>query len=222
MLAPRRYLADTGIAAHNFGVLVFIDESGDPGFKIQRGSTPAFTAALVAFQDVQQARLSQTAIVPTATRLRIHPEFKFSKCRPEVRDAFFAAVLPYDFCVRAIVVRKEKLYSPHLRGNKESFYSFFVKSMLKYDGGLLSKAQIVIDGSGDREFKREIGAYFRRHLGSGRVKEIRFANSRSDPLVQMADMCVGAIARSYREDRSDASRWRDMIQPKIEDVWEFK
>jgi hypothetical protein len=135
-------------------VLVFIDESGDPGFKVQRGSTPDFTAALVAFQDVEQALLAQRAIEATAFRLRVYPEFKFSKCRPEVRDAFFAAVLPYDFCVRAIAVKKEKIYSPHLRTNKEGFYSFFVKSMLKYDDGLLSQARIVIDGSGDRLFKR--------------------------------------------------------------------
>jgi hypothetical protein len=203
-------------------VLVFIDESGDPGFKVQRGSTPDFTAALVAFQDTEQARLAQRAIEATASRLRIHPEFKFSKCRPEVRDAFFAAVLPYDFRVRAIAVRKEKIYSPHRRTNKERFYSFFVKSMLKYDDGLLSQARIVIDGSGDRLFKREINAYFRAHLGGGRVKEIRFANSKSDPLVQLADMCVGAIARSYKHKRSDASRWREILRPKIDDVWDFK
>lgn len=202
-------------------MLVFVDESGDPGFKVQRGSTPEFTAALVAFEDTDQARLTQKAIETTATRLRVFPEFKFSKCRPEVRDAFFSAVLPYEFCVRAIVVKKEKLYSPHLRTNKESFYSFFIKSMLKYDGGLLSQAQIIIDGSGDRVFKRQIGAYFRTHLG-GRIKDIRFVNSKSDPLVQLADMCVGAIARSYKDHRSDAKRWREMISPKIEDVWEFK
>jgi hypothetical protein len=140
------------------GVLVFIDESGDPGFKVQKGSTSAFTAALVAFESVEQARASQAAIESTAKRLRIFPEFKFSKCRPEVRDAFFKAVSPYDFCVRAIMVRKERIYSTHLRTDKESFYSFFVKSMLRYDGGLLSKAQIIIDGSGDRVFRREIGA----------------------------------------------------------------
>jgi hypothetical protein len=91
-------------------VLVFIDESGDPGFKVQKGSTPDFTAALVAFQDVEQARLAQKAIEAMAARLRVYPEFKFSKCRPEVKDAFFAAVLPYKFYVRAIVVQKEKIY----------------------------------------------------------------------------------------------------------------
>jgi Protein of unknown function (DUF3800) len=68
--------------------------------------------------------------------------------------------------------------------------------MLKFDDGLLEQARIIIDGSGDREFN-ELGAYFRQQLGRGRVKEIRFSNPKSDPLVQLADMCAGAIARSY-------------------------
>ena len=57
-------------------MLVFIDESGDPGFKIQRGSTRAFTAALVAFQNVDAAKLCQKAIEATQQRLTIFPEFK--------------------------------------------------------------------------------------------------------------------------------------------------
>jgi hypothetical protein len=203
-------------------VLVFIDESGDSGFKVPRGSSAVFTAALVAFQDVKHARSCQDAITATAARLRIRPEFKFSKSRPEVRDAFFDTVAPFDFSVRAIVVKKERIYSARLRSDKEQFYAYFVKSMLKFDDGLLKKARIVIDGSGEREFRREMGAYFRRHLGSGRVKEIRFVDSQSDPLVQLADMCAGAIARSYKADRSDAGRWRDMIRRKVADVWEFK
>jgi hypothetical protein len=31
-------------------VLVFIDESGDPGFKLERGSSPVFVVAMVIFQ----------------------------------------------------------------------------------------------------------------------------------------------------------------------------
>ena len=106
------------------------------------------------------------------------------------RDAFFSAVMPYDFCVRAIVVRKEKIYSTHLRSDKESFYAFFVKSMLKSDDGLLQEARIIMDGSGDREFKREMAAYFRQHLGSGRVKEIRFS--------KLCDRPPGATCRHVR------------------------
>lgn len=202
-------------------MLVIIDESGDPGFKLNKGSTAVFTAALVAFRDVEQARAAQVAIEATATRLHVQPEFKFSKCRPEVRDAFFQAVFPFEFSVRAIVVQKARIYSTHLKSEKDAFYSFFVKSMLKFDEGLLEAARVIIDGSGDRDFKREMGAYFRRHLGKGKVKSIQFSNSAADRLVQLADMCAGAIARSYKNERSDRNRWRDMLGQKIEHVWEF-
>jgi Protein of unknown function (DUF3800) len=51
-------------------MLVFIDESGDPGFKLKRGSTPIFVAALVAFRDHDQARAAQAAIEAAAVRLK--------------------------------------------------------------------------------------------------------------------------------------------------------
>src|SRR5271167_1787958 len=100
-------------------MLVFIDESGDPGFKLEKGSSAVFTAALVAFRDVDQARATHAAIDATAVRLHVRPEFKFSKCRPGVRDAFFEAVNPFAFSVRAIVVQKSRIYSTHLRSDKE-------------------------------------------------------------------------------------------------------
>jgi hypothetical protein len=203
-------------------MLVFIDESGDPGFKLTKGSSALFTVALVAFRDGDQARATQAAIDAAAARLHVHPEFKFSKCRSEVRDAFFEAALPFEFSVRAIVVQKARIYSAYLRSEKEAFYSFFVKSMLKFDDGLLEAARVVIDGSGDRTFKREMETYFRRHLGKGKVTSIQFNNSGSDRLVQLADMCAGAIARSFKHDRSDRNRWHDMLGRKIEHVWEFR
>jgi len=61
----------------------------------------------------------------------------------------------------------------------------------------------------------------RNHLGD-RMKTLRFSESHRDILIQLADMCVGAIARSYREDRNDRKRWRDMLGPRIGNVWDFK
>jgi hypothetical protein len=94
--------------------------------------------------------------------------------------------------------------------------------MLKFDNELLQEAQIVIDGSGDRAFKREMGAYFRRQLGTDKIKSIAFNDSQSDRLVQLADMCAGAIARSYKADRHDRNRRRDVLHSKIEDIWNFR
>jgi hypothetical protein len=61
---------------------------------------------------------------------------------------FFEAVEKCAFRIRAIVVKKALIYSPHLRSDKEAFYSFFVRSMLSFDGGLLQGATVIIDGSG--------------------------------------------------------------------------
>ncbi|MFC3208201.1 DUF3800 domain-containing protein [Aquamicrobium soli] len=203
-------------------MLVFIDESGDPGFKLNKGSSPTFVVCLVAFQSREGAASARKVIENAAKTLDVKPEFKFSGSRPCIRDAFFESVAPLDFCVRAIVVQKDRIYSPTLRTEKEKFYSFFVKSMLRFDNGLLKDARVMLDGSGDRSFRNELSGYLRRHTEKGAIKKFVFADSRSDNLVQLADMCTGAIARSYRKDRADAERWRKMIAGKIEDVWDFK
>jgi hypothetical protein len=203
-------------------MLVFIDESGDPGFKVERGASPIFAAAMVIFETKEAASITQRAI-ENSDALNIHKgEFKFNKCSNDVRDAFFSTIRKCPFTVRAIVVRKNVIHSPRLKADKDKFYEYFVKSMLNYDNGILKEAVIVIDGSGDREFRQNLNSALRRRLGSGIIKDIRFKNSRTDRLVQLADMCVGAIARSYRRERNESDRWRQQLAPRISDVWDFR
>lgn len=201
-------------------MFVFIDESGDPGFKLDRGSTPVFAAAMVVFENAEAAAQADAAIQHALSNLRAYPEFKFNRSREEVRDGFFAAVADCRFCVRAIVVRKELIYSDRLRTEKEEFYRFFVKNMVKHDGGLLQNAKVVIDGSGERVFRQDLQRHLKQHTG-GAIKSVKFADSRQDRLVQLADMAVGAVARSYRTDRKDANRWRLQLGKKLHNVWEF-
>lgn len=204
-------------------MLVLIDESGDAGFKLARGSTPHFVVAMVIFDDPKEAERT-SAIIETARRdLRIKPEFKFNKCSAQVKDGFFGAIASCKFSVRALVVDKHKIYSDNLRENKDRFYNFFIKSLLQHDNDALVGARIKIDGSGDREFKRELGAYLRRESESGKIANVKFSESHRDNLIQLADMVAGAIARSYRQDdRSDHDRWRKMLSGKIQNVWDFK
>lgn len=203
-------------------MLVFIDESGDSGFRLDKGSTPVFAVALAAFGCAEEARRCDGIIRQTLIDLRVKPEFKFSKSRDAVRDGFFEAVLGCDFRVRVLVVQKELIRSGRLRTSKEEFYQFFVKTMLKFDDGLLHDARVVIDGSGERTFRRDLKRHLTRHTAPGAIRDVRLKASHGDPLVQLADMCVGAVARSYRDDRADQHRWRDMLRPKLDDVWEFR
>lgn len=203
-------------------MLVFIDESGDSGFKLDKGSTPVFAVALAAFGSTEEAARCDSIIRDALKTLRVKPEFKFSKAHGKVRDAFFEAVIGCDFRVRALVVEKELIRSGRLRTNKEEFYQFFVKTMLRFDDGLLRDARVVIDGSGERTFRRDLKNHLVRHAAPGAIRDVRLKSSHGDPLVQLADMCVGAVARSYRADRGEPHRWRDMLKPKLDDVWDFR
>jgi Protein of unknown function (DUF3800) len=198
---------------------VFIDESGCPGFKFTRGSDPVFGIAMVIFSDGRGADETQRAIQALRERLGHKTEFKFSKSSNALRDAFFGAVRNCPFKVRALIVRKEKLHSNELRTNTDSFYNYFAKMLMAHDNGVLTAASVRIDGSGSREFQRSLNRYLPRELGD-RIKEVRMSDSESDPLMQLADMCVGAIMREVR-DREDAGRWREVLEPRIDDVFHF-
>lgn len=204
-------------------MLVLIDESGDAGFKPARGSTPHFIVAMVIFDDFKEAERTSEIIETARTSLRIKTEFKFNKCSGQVKDGFFAAISSCKFTVRAIAIDKAKIYSDNLRESKEMFYNFFVKSLLQHDGNALIGARIKIDGSGDREFKRELAAYLKRETARGKIVSVKFAESHRDNLIQLADMVAGAIARSYREgDRNEHDRWLKMLNSKVRNIWNFR
>ena len=203
-------------------MLVLIDESGDAGFKLARGSTQHFIVAMVIFDDFKEAERASDIIEAARTKLRIRTEFKFNKCSGQVKDGFFALVAPCKFTVRAIVVDKAKIYSDNLREHKEMFYNFFVKSLLQHDHNALIGARVKIDGSGDREFKRELAAYLKPESTGGKIVSVKFVESHRDNLIQLADMVAGAIARSYRvDDRNEPDRWRKMLNSKVRNVWNF-
>lgn len=205
-------------------MLVFIDESGDPGFRLDRGSSKVFVTSMVLFGDPRQAALTDRKIRQLRERLNVNPEFKFNKCKSGYRDEFFREVAGCGFSARFVVVQKELIHSAALKAKKESFYKFFIKMMMKYDGGMLRDAKVIIDGSGDRPFKKQFKAYIRKNVPPDCVREVHLRDSADDPLVQLADMTAGAIARSYNAERKDKDRWRDMLNRngQISNVWEFR
>jgi len=205
-------------------LLVFIDESGCAGFKLDKGSTPFFVVVLVIFADFNEAERTSAKIAEIRSALRVKPEFKFSKCSDDHRSRFFTALAGHKFSVRSIIIDKRFIYSAHLKGLPSAFYNYVFQSLLKHNSGRLKDAHIKIDGSGNRVFRRELYSYLRKQLPAGCAKSIKFADSKTDNLVQLADMCAGAIARSYpgRGSRSPDWQWRNSIRKQIEDVWNFR
>jgi hypothetical protein len=178
---------------------------------------------MVIFHREVDAEKTSVAIAELRERLRVKPEFKFSKCSDEIRTQFFAALSDHQFKVRALAVEKARIYSTHLRSEPESFYNFFLQNLMRHNENAITGASVKIDGSGDRKFKEALSVYLRKQLAAGTIRKLKFANSRNDNLIQSADMAAGAIARSYPgRKRAPDAYWRGMMRRQIENIWEFR
>ena len=107
-------------------MIVFIDEAGDPGFKLEKGSSHFFVMSLVIFDDFLEAEKASLAIKELRRKLKVNDryEFKFNKTNNKFRHKFFRAILRFKFRTRVIVIDKTLIHSQSLRLNKEKFYNF--------------------------------------------------------------------------------------------------
>lgn len=208
-------------------MLVFIDDSGDPGFKLGKGSSEFFIISAVIFDDYLEAEKTALAIKELRRDLfkRDDVEFKFHKSKKETRIRFLECAKKYPFRVRCLVVDKSVLYSPLLRSDRNSFYGYIIKTMLKHGNDTILNAKIRIDGGGDRVFRRNFISYLRRELNGNEKKILhncRLIDSKSDVLIQLADMVAGSIHRSYQKDKDDSKIYKKIIKKQIEDEWNFR
>lgn len=196
-------------------MLVFIDESGDAGLKLDSGSTDYFIVTLVAFEDNAEALATDRRIAQLKGELGFPAgfEFKFNKLKGTFREAFLSAVAGLGWFYFSIVINKRKLTGPGFKF-KESFYKYACGLVFENAKPYLDRATVVIDGSGSREFRRQLGSYLRKRVNeqqeSRHIAKVKLQDSRENNLVQMADMVCGAVARSYSE-KDDAKTYRQLV-----------
>jgi len=208
-------------------MLIFIDDSGDPGFKLDKGSTSHFIIAMVIFNDELEAEKTAISIKELKRKLGFSEqiEFRFFKNSQKIRIKFLEAIKKSKFRIRCLVVDKSIIYSDELKSNKNSFYAYFIKEALKHSSASILNAKVRMDGSGDRIFRRNFFTYLRRELNSDERKIMRnckMVNSKGNVLVQMADMIAGSINRAENKDKKDCQIYKSIIKNHIEDEWHFQ
>lgn len=197
-------------------MLMFIDESGDPGLKVGQGSSKYFIVALVAFEDRDEAQAADDRIALLRTEQGLSPdfEFHFANMKPAHRRLFLSAIASYDFFYFGIVINKAKLTGPGFNF-KESFYKYACGLIFENAKPRLNNATVIIDGSGSKDFRRQLKKYLLRRLkndaGKCLIKKVKTQDSDRNNLLQMADMVVGSIAR-FHSGKKDARECRDIIR----------
>lgn len=207
-------------------MLVFIDDSGDSGFKLDKGSSKHFVIACVIFDDNLDAEETALKIkrLRRSLKWRDDHEFKFNKTNKEIRLAFLNEIKACKFRVRAIVTDKLAIRSPELRYSKNKFYNYMIKEVLSKSAGSIKNGSIRLDGHEDRAYKKAATTYFRQQVNpkGSVIKDMKFVNSKNDNLVQLADMVAGSILRTTQTEKNDSSDYLKIIKKRVEDIWHFK
>ena len=208
---------------YNSEMLVFIDESGDPGMKLSEGSSAFFVITAVMFEDREEANICDAWINEIRTDLGLSPryEFHFAKSSSRIRNRFLELVAPFDFFYFSVVVDKAKLRNPGFQ-KKESLIKYASGLLFESAKPRLKEAIVIIDASGSRDFRNALAVYLKKRVrndgGYPIIKKVKSARSESNNLVQLVDMVSGAVWRSFT--RNDAS-YRSLVAARelAVDVW---
>jgi len=196
-------------------MLVFIDESGDPGLNIEAGSSKYFIVALAAFEDRDEALAvdDRISLLRKEQRFPVRFEFHFNKMNPAYRRMFLEAIASYNFFYCAVVIDKSKLTEREFQF-KESIHKYACGLLLEHIKPRLNNAIVVVDGSESKRFRHELKSYLIRRLkddsGKTFIKKVRVLDSTTTNLLQLADMVVGAVARSF-SGKKDSREYRSLI-----------
>lgn len=195
-------------------MLVFIDESGDSGLKLQEGSSPYFVISLVVFEDHDEAIACDQRIELLKRELGwpATEEFHFKRNSDAVRKTFIKAVVPYDFFYYAIVLNKKELWGDGFK-DKRSFYKYACSLVFENAEEKLDQAIVLIDESGSLDFRRQLEKYLKEKMNTStkKIKKLKMQQSKSNNLLQLADYIAGAVNRYVLSKRKNADLYHKMI-----------
>ena len=197
--------------------LVFIDDSGDPGFKKISSSNFVMAAALFMSPEVAMSLSKRISDYRKTLGWREDYEFKFAKIRKDIIVKLLRMVSDYDFQVYAVFIDKASFWRTAPIINQEKLYDWTIKELIAMMP--IKEAKIEIDGRSGKQNMRRMATYLRREInydGSKKI-EIKFEDSVDDNLIQLADLIAGSINRSMTN-KTDSKVYIDIISNKISTI----
>lgn len=183
-------------------MLVFVDESGDTGFKFAQNSSRYFVVSLVLLENQERAdQLSQRIDLLRQELRAPNLEFHFVKNKDSIRRAFLSAVQSHDFTAAVLVVDKAKLSHAEHK-DRDTFYKSACGLAFETVKEKLQQANVLFDESGGRKFKQDLAASLKRKINSQaatRIRQVRTTASKASNLIQLADYACGVVARAFEE-----------------------
>lgn len=197
------------------------DEAGDVSFAFDKGASRYFVVAVIVTSKPDELR-DVLARVRTESNLAANFEFKFNHLSAHsLRVRTLSALADAPFQAWAIIADKTALSDALKVMRPYEFYLFFVTELLKrIPEQEREGATLILDEFGSAtQLYTELNRFMKARNIPRHFKRIQVRRSKSEPLIQIADIVAGAL---LRRDALGDSQAFEMLQGRMRRVYEFK
>ncbi len=198
------------------------DESGDVSFSFDKGASRYFVVAAIgtAEPDLLRKNLSEFR---RRLSLPAHYEFGFNAMASshKLRQQVFDNLAQMNFDAWAVIADKTALPDTFRIMRRLDFYLYFVTEMVQLiPTSQTEGATLILDEFGAAaRISVELRRFMKARGLSRRFSRVLAKRSKSEPLIQIADLVAGAILR--RDAKGEAQAY-DAVESKLKKVLEFR
>jgi hypothetical protein len=201
---------------------IAIDESGDTGRKLWRGSSRWFVlAAAIVPEALNGCGPTCQHVARYREQYMGDEELHYSKNTHQQHMDFLQYMHDKDFVFASVAIDKRRLLlkKPYLFRTKMTLLHYAFDSLFTELKPWLDNPTVLIDTNGSRHFNRALsrhllGVFGSHHKGDVHsIKQVMAVDSRSEPLVQLADYVAGAV-RHYVDTTNTATAYETYLADK--------
>ena len=158
---------------------LWIDESGDCGFKFNKGSS-RFLVIVVVY--LINGKNVEKPINELKSKLKLTEdyEFKFSRSNDRIKKEFFKTIRSLSIQYKAIIVDKKKLSPQDLRFQPQQLYCELIRRLLYDNSPPLEKAILIIDETTVKIHYKEFNKVLSKYLSKNIISKIRQKRSKNN------------------------------------------
>lgn len=197
------------------------DEAGDVSFSFEKGASRYFVVAMIATSQPDALR-QVLADVRRDAGLEARYEFRFHHLSSaKLRQRTLSALAQADFESWALIADKTTMPDSFKVMHRLDFYLYFLTELIQLiPTEKRNDAVLILDEFGSAEtLRKELRRFMTVREIPRHFKKVEVRRSRSEPLIQIADLVAGAILRRDTKDDADAF---DYLRPKIKKILEFR
>ncbi len=201
-------------------LFAFVDESGTNALNTEKDGVSKFficAAVIIEEKDLESARERLLKIRKGNFFQGKEIKSKTIGGKAHKRIEVLSQIMDIDFRYIAQIIDKERIYKDSGLQYKKSFYKFINRMLYSRLSHTGLELQIIADGLGNKDFMDSFDDYLAERVTSF-LSPVQhdFADSKEEPLIQLADIIAGSLAYCFEPSKQSdrSSEFHQLLKTK--------